>query len=336
MKTYKHLWDKFISKENFELAYKNSIKRKSKQKQIQEFQKDLNNNLEAVRQLVISGNFHTSKYRSQTIYEPKERIIYKLPYNPDRIVQHAVMNILKPILLNLFIENNYGSIENRGPHKASKKCAEFTRKYKYYLKCDIKKFYPSIDQNILSNMFHRIIKDIKFMIIIDDIIFSFPGNKNCPIGNYCSQWFGNFYLSILDNFILHKLKCKAYLRYCDDFILYANDKLYLHKCKYLIKIFLYNNLLLIFSKSQIGQTKYGVDFCGYRCFKKYVLLRKSTAKRIQKRFISIKYLIKTNNFNKLRIQGQIASAEGQLKHCCSYNFRKSLDIYTLKLMINNV
>ena len=294
MKTYKNLWDKFISKENFELAYKNSIKRKSKQKQIQEFQKDLNNNLGAVRQLVISGNFHTSKYRSQTIYEPKERIIYKLPYNPDRIVQHAVMNILKPILLNLFIEN------------------------------------------ILSNMFHRIIKDKKFMIIIDDIIFSFPGNKNCPIGNYCSQWFGNFYLSILDNFILHKLKCKAYLRYCDDFILYDNDKSYLHKCKYQIKIFLYNNLLLVFSKSQIGQTKYGVDFCGYRCFKKYVLLRKSTAKRIQKRFISIKYLIKTNNFDKLRVQGQIASAEGQLKHCCSYNFRKSLDIYTLKLAINNV
>lgn len=97
------------------------------------------------------------------------------------------MNILKPILINLFIENSFACIEGRGQLKASQKCAEFTRKYKYCLKCDIHKFYPSINQYILSAMFHRIIADEKFMEILDDVIFSFEGGYNCPIGNYCSQ-----------------------------------------------------------------------------------------------------------------------------------------------------
>ena len=98
-------------------------------------------NLEKVRQLVIRGEFHTSEYKSKIIYEPKKRVIYKLPFCPDRIVQHAVMNILKPILINLFIENTYACIEGRGQMRASRKCSEYVRKYKYCLKCDISRFY---------------------------------------------------------------------------------------------------------------------------------------------------------------------------------------------------
>ena len=331
MKTYKHLWEDFISEENFRLAYKNSIKRKRKQRQIASFQKDIEKNLEEIRQRVISGEFHTSKYREMTIYEPKERIIYKLPYNPDRIVQHAVMNILKPILTNLLIENTYACIEGRGTHKASQKCAEFTRKYDYCLKCDIRKFYPSIDQKILSDMLHRIIKDKRFMALVDDIVFSFPGGKNAPIGNYCSQWFGNFYLSKLDNFILHDLKCKGYLRYCDDFILYSNSKTFLQSCKSMIRYFLSEELKLDFSKSEVFQTKQGVDFCGYRHFKKYLLLRKSTAKRMKRRFMKIKI----DGEEKEKILGQIASANGQLKHCCGHNLRESINLTSLERRLRN-
>ena len=106
MKTYKNLWKKFVSKENFELAYKNSIKNKRNQKQIKQFNLNKEENLEKIRQLVISGKFHTSKYKQMTIFEPKERIIYKLPYNPDRIVQHAIMNILKPIFGEKFLRRS--------------------------------------------------------------------------------------------------------------------------------------------------------------------------------------------------------------------------------------
>lgn len=324
MKTYKHLWEQFISKENFELAYKNAIKGKSKQRQVRKFKKNAEENLERVRQLVIRGKFHTSKYRENTIYEPKERVIYKLPFCPDRIVQHAVMNILKPIFLRKFINNTYACIEYRGQHKASQKCNEYVRKNKYCLKCDIRKFYPSISQYTLSEMMHKFIKDDKFMRIIDDIIFSFEGGYNCPIGNYCSQWFGNLYLASLDNFIKHNLKCKCYVRFCDDFILFSNDKSFLNNCNAEIKWLLSTQLRLKYSKCDLFNTRQGVDFCGYRSFGKYILLRKATSKRIKKR---IKWIYKNEDrIDNEYKRGSFASTKGWLKWCCSWNFQKSLMI----------
>ena len=329
MKSYNHLWEKLITKENFELAYKNSIKGKSKQQQIIEFNKNKEENLEAVRQLVISGQFTTSEYKEKIIYEPKQRTIYKLPYCPDRIVQHAIMNILKPILTNLFIDNTFACIEGRGQLKASQKCSEFTRRNTYCLKCDIHKFYPSINQKILSDMFHRIIKDKKFLEILDDIIFSYPGETNCPIGNLCSQWFGNFYLTKLDNYILHELKPNDYQRYCDDFILYDTDKQFLNTCKIKIEQFLAEELELSFSKADLFSLRQGVDFVGYRHFGKYILIRKSTSFRLKRRFRNITKQLNQDNYNKQRIQGQIASANGLLKHSCSNHLRQSINFYDL-------
>jgi len=323
VKTYKHLCEKFTSKENFELAEKHALKGKRKQKQVITYLKDQENNLETVRQLVITGEFCTSKYRSKTIYEPKEREIYILPFMPDRIVQHAIVNVLKPILTNLFIENTFSCIEGRGQLTASIKCSEYVRKYKYCLKCDIRKFYPSINHNILSKKLHRIIKDKQFMSIIDNIIYSFPGDTNCPIGNYLSQWLGNFYLSFLDNFVLHTLKCGSYERYCDDFMLFSNDKKYLNYCKTQIEQFLKNELELQFSKANLFNTKQGVDFCGYRHFKKYVLMRKSTVKRIKKRFKKIRQI---KDYDKEKLRQQIASTKGWLKHSNSYNLLRSLEL----------
>jgi len=321
MKSYKQLWDTFISKDNFELAYQNAAKGKSKQRQVKQFKENEKENLEKIRQMVINGEFTTSPYKQTMIYEPKQRIIYKLPFAPDRIVQHAIMNILKPIFSNLFIENSYACIEGRGQHKASIKCSEYVRKYEYCLKCDIKKFYPSISHDILSSKIHKIIKDEKFMAIIDDVIYSIEGDYNCPIGNYMSQWLGNFYLTSLDNYVLHILKCGAYERYCDDFLLFSNDKKYLHDCRKQIELFLKTSLELEFSKSNVFNTKQGVDFVGYRHFGKYVLVRKSTAKRIKRRFLHSRL-----SEDKDVLRSQIASTNGWLKHACSYHLKQKLKL----------
>lgn len=192
------------------------------------------------------------------------------------------------------------------------KCNEYVRRNKYCLKGDIRKFYPSINQRILSNMLHRIIKDYKFMRIIDDIIFSYKGGYNCPIGNFCSQWFGNFYLSVLDNYVLHELKIGDYERYCDDFNIFSNSKEELKQAKDLIEKLLWNKLELKFSKAQIFNTKQGVDFCGYRSFGRYVLVRKKTARRIIRRF---KHEVITDQ--------RLASSLGWLKHACAHN----LEVY---------
>lgn len=311
-----------MSAENFALAYRNAIKGKSKQRQVRRFRENEEANLERVRQVVIRGEFRTSRYRQITIHEPKERIIYKLPFNPDRIVQHAVMNILKPIMMTKFISATYACIEGRGQHSASLKCSEFVRRNKFCLQCDIRKFYPNIDQRILSAMLRRIIKDERFMRFVDEIIFSYEGGKNCPIGNYCSQWFGNFYLCALDNFAKHGLKCRDYERFCDDFLLFSNDKKYLAECRDKIRAFIRDVLLLDFSKAEIFDVRQGVDFCGYRHFGKYVLARKSTAQRMKRR-------VRDFNENKglytaEHVMGSVASMKGWLRWCCSYHLRQSL------------
>lgn len=324
MKTYKHLWEQLITEENFKLALKLSQKKKRRKRQVRRFNRKAEENLEKVRQLVISGEFHTAKYKEQKIYEPKERMIYKLPYDPDRIVQHAIMNILEPIFVNLLIENTYACVKGRGPLKASLKTSEYVRKYKYCLKCDIRKFYPSIDQKILSEKLHRIIKDERFMALLDDVIFSYPGGKNCPIGNYLSQWFGNYYLSFLDNYVLHELKPKAYIRYCDDFTLYSNSKQELHVDREKIRIFLKGQLKLEFSKAEVFSVKQGVDFCGYRHFGKYVLIRKSTGITLKRRYRNIGKKLESGDFNLQKIRGQVASGKGLTKHACTHNLCKSI------------
>lgn len=323
MKTYNHLWEQLITKENFEQAYKNAARHKNNQRQVREFKKDETNNIEKVRQLVISGQFTTSPYKTKKLYEPKERTIYKLPFMPDRIVQHAIMNVLKPILYNKLIDNTYACIEGRGQLKASIKCSEYVRKYRYCLKCDIKKFYPSINQSILSGKLHRIIRDERFMQLVDDVIFSFPGGKNCPIGNYMSQWLGNYYLSFMDNFILHDLKCKGYERYCDEFLLFSNDKAYLNECRNKLSGFLHGVLNLEFSKADLFNVKQGVDYCGYRHFGKYVLIRKKTALRMKRRLRSIKRKLSSGKYDD-KIPGQLASANGLMKHACAYHLRNSV------------
>lgn len=320
MKTYKNLWEKFVSKENFDEALYRAVLGKKSRKVVKKFLENEEINLEKVRQSVINGSFTTSPYRTRIVYEPKKRTIYKLPFSPDRIVQHAIMNLLRPIMEMKFIDNSFACIIGKGQQAAVKKCEEYVRRNEYCLKCDVSKFFPSIDHDILHNQISSFIKDKKFMDIIDDVIYSIEGKTNCPIGNYCSQWFGNFYLTELDNFIKHNLKIKCYERYCDDFLLFSNDKDELNKADAKIAVFLEERLKLHYSKHNLFKTKQGVDFCGYRVFKKYTLLRKRTAKRIKRKVMKM-------TFNR-KSMSQLASYLGWLKHCNAYHLVKSLDLET--------
>lgn len=326
MKRYGNLWQQIITKENFELAEKRAKKRKSSRRDVIAFEKNLEKNLEEIRQLVVTKQFHTSPYKSRKIYEPKERIIYILPYAPDRIVQHAVMNILVPIMERIFIVDSYACIANRGQTKASLRTMEAVRRNKYCLKCDIHHFYPSINQSILSNMYHNKFKDKDFLEIIDDIIFSFPGGYNCPIGNYTSQWSGNFYLTPLDQYCKQELKIRDYIRYCDDFLLFGNNKAYLHECRRKIEDFIGVNLQLTYSKADVFNVKQGIDFCGYRHFDNYILVRKSTAKRQMKTIKRLPNWVESGKITTDNMRSIIDSTVGWLKHANAYNLKKAMKI----------
>lgn len=330
MKRYGNLWQPIISKDNFILAEKESRKHKTSRHDVIEFEKNIDKNLEEIRQLVITKQFHTSKYKSRKIYEPKERIIYILPYAPDRIVQHAIMNVLVPIMEKLFIRDSYACIAGRGQTAASLRTMQAVRRNQYCLKCDIHHFYPSINQNILSHMYHDKFKDKDFLEIMDDIIFSFPGGYNCPIGNYTSQWSGNFYLTPLDHYCKQELGIKDYIRYCDDFLLFGNDKAYLHDCRRKIEDFIGKNLELTYSKADVFNVKQGIDFVGYRHFDNYILVRKSTAKRQIKRLKELPGEFESGKITVDEMRSVIDSMSGWLKHANAYNLKKSMRISEIR------
>ena len=333
MRRHGGLWPMITDIENIRLAYQKAALHKSTHLNVQKTKEHLEERLENIRLSLVNKTFTTSRYWEKTVYEPKKRIIYILPFYPDRIVQHALMNLITPIWDNMFIHDSYACRENRGIHSGSLRTMEFVRRNKYVLKCDISKFYPSVDQDILMEIIRKKIKCPDTLWLIENIVYSFPGGKNVPIGNYTSQWFGNLYLNEVDQFIKHVLQKKYghidYIRYCDDFCLFNNDKKKLNECRKLLTDFIDEKLKLKFSKCDIFPITRGVDFLGYRHFDNYKLLRKRTVKRVKKRLASLPYLYEHKKITGEQFRSSVASTWGWLKHANSHNLRITLQFKEL-------
>jgi RNA-directed DNA polymerase len=329
LKRHGNLWKKVINYDNLFLAYKKAKKGKSTRDSVIDFEKDIEGNLKKLQQSLVDKTFTTSPYKSRTIREPKVREIYILPFYPDRILQHALLQIVIPIWDNLMIIDSYACREGKGMHQASSKTILHVKNYKYCLKCDIKKFYPSINHKILINIIENKIKCKDTLWLLSDIINSFEGDCNTPIGNYTSQWFGNLYMNELDTYIKNK-KYKAYIRYCDDFVVFSNDKKDLHLLKQDIETFICNKLNLKFSKWSIFKNEQGVDFLGYRHFKNKILLRKTTKKRVQDRIKLLPINFKKGIITVEQFESSIASTMGWLKWANTFNLQKNLKLKEIK------
>ena len=296
--------------------------RKSKSRSILYIQKhDKNKEIEneVLLKQFSTNTFRTSTYNSFKIYEPKERIIYKLPYYPDRIAQHAIMRVVKQYWTNRFISQTFSCIEGRGIHSclnAVKKALKDKNNTKYCLKLDIRKFYPSIDHQLLKNILSNKIKDKRFLNILFEIIDSVDSteelkSKGIPIGNYLSQYFSNIFLTPFDYWCKQKLHCKYYFRYADDIIILSNNKKWLHQILICIKLYLTCVLKLkVKDNYQIFPVDArGIDFVGYVIRHDYIKIRKSIKKRL---FHTIyKYL------NNGSLKRRLTSYAGWLKYCNS-------------------
>ena len=324
------MYDKICDRENLLKAYRSARKGKGWQRKIQRVDKNLDKYIDTLQQQLLDGTYKTSRYRTKTIYEPKERLIYILPFYPDRIVHHAIMNVLEPIWDNLMYYHSYACRKGKGMHKGSKVCMEYTRKYKYVLKCDVSKFYPNVNHSILKEIIRNKIKDVRLLKLLDEIIDSAEGETNVPIGNYLSQWFGNLYLNELDSYIKQELNVVAYIRYCDDFVLFSNDKNELKEWSRLIASFLHDRLKLKLSKNNIFPVWQGIDFLGYRHFPRKILVRKRTAKRTKRHIKETMHLLRSGRITKTQALSKVDSARGWLKHAQTYNLCSSLNINKIR------
>lgn len=331
MKRHGNLWDQITTIENIELAYKKAKKRKVWRRTIKEFEKEKGIKFLELQEMLVNHTYKTSPYREKIIYEPKKRKIYILPFYPDRIAQHAVMNIVAPIWNGMFIEDSYSCREDKGPHAGSTKAMQFVRRNRFCLQCDVSKFYPSIHHATLLKIIERKIKDKNVLNFFEELIRSMPGETNVPIGNYTSQWLGNLYMNELDQYLKHEHHVRDYIRYCDDFLLFSNNKAQLREWGDAAEDFVNNTLHMKLSKKSLFHTGQGVDFLGYRHFPSgKILVRKSTAKRQKQNAKEIPYKLAHEIITKEKALSKIGGITGWLKWANSYNLSNALELVRLK------
>ena len=282
MKRFGDLFDSIVNYENLELAHQKARKGKTTYREVVRVDNNTKELLIALQETLISGGYRTSPYVIQEKWEGKKlRNIYKLPYYPDRIVHHAIMNITGERWIKSLIRDTYQSIPGRGVHLMANRLKSALRTdsfgTKYCLKMDIRKFYPSVNNNTMKNIIRDKIKDRKLLNLLDEIVDSTIG---LPIGNYLSQIFGNLYLSNLDHWLKETKKVKYYFRYCDDLIVLGEDSVQLHELRLEISNYLKSKLQLELKKDwQVFPVEgRGIDVIGFCFFPTHTLLRKSIAK----------------------------------------------------------
>lgn len=302
MKTFKNLYPPICTFDNLLLAAQKAQRGKRFQPNVAEFNFHLEKNLFQLREELLQQCYQPGKYKEFHILDPKPRMISAAPYR-DRVVHHALCNVIEPILERSMIYDSYANRKGKGTHKAILRYQEFCRHKKYVLKCDVKQFFPSIDHEILKQELRKKIACAKTLWLIDTIIDNsneqaehlawFPGDnlfiqierrRGLPIGNLTSQLFGNYYLNGLDHFIKERLRCKYYVRYVDDFVVLNDNKEKLQQVKIAIAEFLQGYRLLLHErKSRVFQVQDGIGILGHRVFPDFRLLKSENLRRFRKR-----------------------------------------------------
>jgi len=290
-----HSFEDIISTENLLEAWKEFIRGKRQRKDVQEFGLGLMDNILELHSDLVNHIYKHGGYQAFNICDPKPRNIHKAQVR-DRLLHHAIYRILYPFFDRIFIADSFSCRINKGTHKAIDRFREFAYKAGrnntrtcWVLKCDIKKFFASIDHNTLIKILKEYIPDQNIIWLLEEIIGSFhtggKGDAGLPLGNLTSQLLVNIYMNKFDQFVKHKLKTKYYIRYADDFVILSENKTQLESLLLCIRAFFYEELKLELhpGKVSIKTLASGIDFLGWVNFIDHKVLRTATKKRLVKR-----------------------------------------------------
>lgn len=315
------IWEKICDMDNLRLAHKNASKGKKWYTEVREIEKDLDTYLEKVQDMLVNRTYYPAPYKKfERAENGKVREIYKSRYFPERIIQWAVLQVISPILLKQFIFDTYSAIPDKGIHLALQRVKHDIQCDKegtaYCLKMDVRKYYPSVDRQILIDDYRHLFKDEGLLWYLELNIIEAP-DTGILIGNYLSQFGGNYYLSPFDHWLKEVKGVKYYYRYMDDIVILHGSKEYLQKLKAEIIEYLseHRGLHIKDNYQVFPVADRGVDFVGYRIFPDYILLRKTTATRMKNKMLFMQD--KVNKGIPLTYSDfcRFNSYKGWLKHC---------------------
>jgi RNA-directed DNA polymerase len=345
MKTYKNLYPRIWAHENLYAAWRKAARRKRKSPGVASFEYILIENLLRLEEELRSQTYRPGPYRHFRLTYPKSRRISAAPFR-DRVVHHAVVQQIEPIFEARFSRDSYACRVGKGTHAALQRCQEFARRYSYVLQCDIVQFFPAVDHDILRAILFRTITDDRTCWLIDQILTSgegvlkeeytvvyFPGDdllaairpRGLPIGNLTSQFWANCYLNALDQFVKRELKCRAYLRYVDDFLLFSDSKKELWAWKRAIVDLLTSLRLTLHERSStVYPVKNGIPFLGFVTYPTHRLLKRRNGIAFARRF---RQQLRQLTSGELDYADIAASVQGWLAHAAhgdTYGLRRAL------------
>lgn len=329
------LWKELCSYDNLLLAYKKARKHKTTKGYVVEFEKDLKSNLLLLRSELLLHCYQPKPLVNFIIKDPKTRKISKSDFR-DRVVHHALCNIIEPIFERSFIYDSYANRKGKGTLKAVKRFENFKRKVSknntiscYVLKADIRKYFETVDHRILSIIIKKKITDKRIIWLIQKILNSSAGNETnigMPLGNLTSQFFANVYLNGLDYFVKHELKAKYYIRYVDDFVILHRSREILDRYKKQINLFLKDKLALQLhpEKSRIFPLYKGTEFLGLKIFANHKMVRKKNIRKFQQKLNSLVRQYKDSIIDYDKIYDLLEGWCAYIQHSNSYNLKQKM------------
>ncbi len=345
MKTYKNLYKKLYSTDNLNLAFRKARRGKSKKDYIARFELDIEKSIGLLQRDLRLKIYKPSRLKKFIIRDPKTRTIHSSIFR-DRVVHHAIINIIQPIYEKIFIYDSFASRKSKGAHLAVKRFEYFVNKVSsngrkikhpfnnnsirgYVLKADIKHYFATIDHKILLNILRKKIKDNDLIDLIRIVLNNSENQierKGLPLGNYTSQFFANVYLNHLDYFVKNKLKAKYYIRYVDDFVILDKNKdtlfIYMDKIK---KYLQFLKLDLHPDKTEIHALRNGITFLGYKIFYHYRLLRRRNIRYFKRRLNEKLELYHCGLMGKEELDSFLQGWQGYSSFANTYNFNKKIE-----------
>jgi len=343
MHQHRHLFERICALENLIAAAKAALRGKRMRLPGAAFFADFEKEVFALHDELWVGTYRHGGYTYFTIHEPKERLVAAAPFR-DRVVHHAIVRIIEPIFERRFIEDTFACRRGKGSHAAMRRAAEFARRWPCALKCDVRKYFPSIDHQVLMRLLQRVIADPRLMALIGALLGTHadgqrqqwtPGgdlfdvqvfNRGLPIGNLTSQFFANVYLNPLDHFVKHELRVKGYVRYMDDFLLFGNDRTALRRQGREVRDKLAELRLEIHpDKYRLTPTAAGVDFAGFvvRADGR-IRVRSSSVRRFDRRYKRMLWNLRRHRTKAARITQSVRAWVAHASHAQSNGLRRSV------------
>ena len=327
MKRIGKLWPQVVSFDNLWLAYNKAKRAKANRDSVAAFSFNVEVELLTLQQELVSGTYQPGKYRQFVIKERKPRLISAAPFR-DRVVHHAIMNVLEPILDKRFYYHSYACRSGKGVHKAVNQYQKWSQQYAYVLKLDIARYFPSIRHQQLKSQLRCIIKDIALLNLLDLIIDASPtleSNVGLPIGNLTSQYFANLYLNDIDHWLCGLVQVKGYLRYVDDLMILSNSKTELWQVKTLLEAELSRlGLQLHQKKQQLMRCSEAVDILGYKISRYKRWLRNDNGYRFQRKLTKKALCYKQGKLTIAEIKPSVQSWLGHAMHGETLGLRKKI------------